>query len=115
MNAVATKPGQQLAIEAIRRVDEAANAAWMEAAVNVILYTARHSAQFTTDRIWHRLEKWYPELSTPEPRAMGAAMTRARGWGWIRATDRTRKSKRPQCNGRPLRIWESRLARKETR
>jgi predicted nucleic acid-binding Zn ribbon protein len=44
-----------------------------------------------------------------EERALGAIMQRAARQGWIAPTDRTRKSIRPACHARDLRVWRSLL------
>jgi hypothetical protein len=43
-----------------------------------------------------------------EPRAVAAALQRARGAGLCHPTDRYRPSERPICHARPVRIWKGR-------
>ena len=84
---------------------EAANKLFVEAALQLILSIARSRVYFTSDEVWRFL------ITSPlvEPRAMGAAFEKARKFGAITRTEDTTKSHRPQCHGRPIRIWKSNI------
>lgn len=93
--------GEQLAAEAIERVERNADADWIEAAYMAVVRIAAVRAAFTTDQVW-------AEVGSPrEPRAMGAVMRRANREGICKPTDRTRASARPENHARPVRVWES--------
>lgn len=80
---------------------------WQEAAVAAIRVLAQSRVTLTTDDVWLSLGR-DAEL---EGRAMGAAMRAAAKLGYVRRTDRTRKSERAACHRRDLRVWESLLCR----
>ena len=56
----------------------------------------------TTDDVWAFIGDVVPN----EPRAMGAAMTRARKAGLIVPTEDWKLSVRRECHRRPLRVWK---------
>jgi hypothetical protein len=70
---------------------------WINGAIEAI--GSIPSGLFTTDDVWARVGK------PPEPRAMGAAMTRARAMGICKPTDSWQQSARPECHARPVRVW----------
>ena len=76
---------------------------WLRAAT---LKAADGGDVLTSDDIWHYMARYYPKLSTHDPRAMGAVFEKAAAAGLIRKTERTVKSKRPECHRRDIRIWE---------
>jgi len=90
--------------EAIARVDDHADEAWKQHALQVIASTARALGEFTTDDVWDRLD---PAYSTHEPRALGALMKAMASRGVITATERYRTSKRSECHNRPVRVWRA--------
>lgn len=91
---------------AIDKAEIGADEAWLAAAAASIRYHAEHLKTFTTDEVW-KLLSHLPEPR--EPRAMGAAMRNAQREEWIEATDRTKRSERPRCHRRPVRVWRSKL------
>jgi hypothetical protein len=94
--------------EAIQRVDEHAEKRWKAAALNAVRFIAEKRDAFTTDAVWWLLDQ--QDIEPPhEERALGAIMQRAARQGWIEPTDRTRKSVRPACHARDLRVWRSLL------
>ena len=84
--------------EAIARVDESHDL-WIERIALPAIRRLRGS--FTTDDAW----KAIGDVTPPEPRAMGAAMMRAKKAGWIVPTAEYRKSERAACHARPIRVW----------
>ncbi len=93
---------------AIDRVEAAAREDWKEVALMVVEVVARDRELFTTDHVWAVMPG---DVSTPEPRAMGAIMRRAAREGYVTATDRHVLSNRPLCHRRPVRVWRSLIYR----
>lgn len=89
---------------AIDRVEQGADPSWMDAALDALEETARREPLFSSDPVWVRLDGVEPP---EEPRAMGAVFREGRKRGWITPTKSIENSKRPQCHGRPVRIWKS--------
>lgn len=98
--------GERARDAAIAQVAENADAKWMRQALAATRGIARVHAEFTTDRIWGRLESFGIAPPT-EPRAIGAVMRQAAADGICEATDRTQKSVRPDCHCRPVTVWRS--------
>jgi len=92
---------------ALEIVEAHANALWKEKACDLVNWIAHEKSEFTTDEVWEALERFYPSLSTHEPRAMGAVMRSASRSGIIVPTDRTTKTIRPLAHRRPVRVWSS--------
>ena len=90
-------------LDYLAAVEAHADPDWKDEAERVIDLLASTRQQFTTDDVWQRLG----HVSTHEPRAMGALMKRAASRGVIRATDGWATSTRPECHGRPIRVWRS--------
>jgi hypothetical protein len=90
-------------LDYLREVEDHADTDWKAEAMRVIRDLAERRATFTTDDVWQRLG----HVSTHEPRALGALMKRAASAGVIRATDGWAVSSRPECHGRPVRVWRS--------
>lgn len=88
---------------AIARVAHSAGDTWMREAVDLIGRVAAEEGEFTTDEVWAAFDRH--DLLPRERRAMGAAMKSAASSGLIRATDGYRKSTRPECHARPVRVW----------
>jgi hypothetical protein len=94
-----TKTGEQLRDEAINQVEDNANAAWLEEAVNAIAYLSEVEDYITADSVWDLVG------SPREPRAMGAAFRIAKKQKLIAPTDTYKKSNRPQRHAGPMRVW----------
>lgn len=95
--------------EAMAKVDAAADDYWKEAAMESIRSLCDEidfAGVFTTDDVWDKLEKDWPEAKTHEPKALGPVMARAAKLGYIRKTDQTLDSKREECHARPVRVWK---------
>lgn len=104
--------GDLLRDEALERVEKAAPLEWKDFALRavwLICVQVGPGGGFTTDRVWAVLERGLgvERSAPPEPRAMGAIMMKAKRLRFCEPTDRTKKSVRPDCHGRPVRIWKS--------
>jgi hypothetical protein len=88
--------------EAVTRVERGTDPQWMENALGVVKALAARGVPFTTDEVWATVGDW----TTTEPRALGAVMRRAQREGFARPTAGYRPSVRPECNARPVRVWE---------
>jgi hypothetical protein len=91
---------------ALRRVERAADPDWTRHVERVVARIAQRLPTFSTDEVWAALDESY---STHEPRALGAIMVDMARRGIIAPTDRTVKSRRPECHRRDVRVWRSRL------
>lgn len=92
--------------QAISQVDRNAEPGWKQRAQEAISRVALRKDEFTTDDVWALLDERGIE-APHEPRAMGAITRWASSKGIIRATDRYAMSARPECHGRPIRVWQS--------
>jgi hypothetical protein len=93
--------------EAIERVTENADAAWLEHAYYAALHCiATTYGDFTnTDEWWARLARL--EVEPPhEPRAMAAITRRLKAEGWIEKTDNFIQSALPQAHSRNVQVWK---------
>lgn len=95
------------AAKAVEQMESGRDAAWIEKATQAVRDIAKHRGPgrvLTTDDVWLLLER--RGVAPPnEPRAMAAAMSRARSYGVIRTTDQTVPSVGKHCHGRPIRKW----------
>lgn len=93
--------------EALARVERNAEPDWNDT-VDYVIGTIADGGQgyrFTTDRVWALMKRDWPNVSTHERRAMGAAMTRAAKRGLIVKTDDYQPSTRSVCHARPIPVW----------
>lgn len=104
-------PGALARDIALDRVKAAADLDWLTACRGVIRRLALTRETFTSDDVWEGLRKY--RCTTPEPRAMGAALQGARLDEWISPLPEWRISKRPACHCRPVRVWKSLLLNPE--
>lgn len=95
--------GPELADEAIQRAAENADREWYRSALDIVWSLGN---TFTTDDVWAALDR-HGEPAPHEPRALGAVMRDARKRGWIAPTSEYRQSTRPECHGRPVRVWKA--------
>lgn len=97
---------QQAANDAIARVGNNADPSWMQTALDAVRSIAiEQHRRFTTDDVWALLA----ERNVPaprEPRALGAVIRVAQKQGMVRATGDYVKSRRTECHGRPVMVWE---------
>jgi hypothetical protein len=90
--------GERLKREALARVDVPSLS---EFVCSVIEHWDK-GFLFTTDDIW----PFVPDhLQPKEPRAMGAAMVRARGRGLCQETNNFVPTRRPKSHKSPQRVW----------
>lgn len=78
---------------------------FFNAARRALRDVASRRRQFTTDDIWALIPARV--AAGIEPRAMGTFMRRAAAEALCAVTPRMVTSKRPQCHGRPVRVWIS--------
>jgi hypothetical protein len=91
--------------QVLERVNRNANEEWKEKAWEVMQHVCKTMASFTSDSLWHELQK--ENVHTHEPRAIAAIIMRAAREGLCEPTDNYIKSSRPVCHKRPLRLWLS--------
>ena len=72
---------------------------WIDICIELIRTVFQAGAQFTTDELWAGMPR------PPEPRVMGAAILEATRQGLIERTGHYRRSKRRECNARPITVW----------
>lgn len=95
--------------EYMQRVDRNADAEWKNRAVACVHWLSTFLSELTTDDVWAAMATFYPELGTPERRAMGAVIGRAKAAGWIVQCTPKRQipSVRPEAHKRPITVWMS--------
>jgi len=99
--------GDMFKRDALERVEENASNSWKHAALDAVRRVALNYEELTTDDVFRIIPD---HLTTHEPRAMGAIMTKAAKYGWIEVIeDKWRKSVQPQCHKRPMQVWRSKL------
>lgn len=89
---------------AIRKVEENAELAYLEAAQRAIRECAERLSEFTVDDVQALLSAW----NVPPPRegrSMGAAIRWAVRNGVIEGSGEWRASAQPQCHGNPRTVW----------
>lgn len=97
---------ERAADEAIERVGRNADPNWKQAALEAVCIIALDRRQrFTTDDVWELLDQ-QGVRATHEPRALGAVIRTAQSKGLIQSTGEYVKSKRIECHGRPVMVWE---------
>ena len=92
--------------QAIQRVGLNADQLWALQALKVVEMLSIQRHDFTTDDVWEWMNQLHPEMTTHEPRAMGAIMRKASATRLCVPTERYSKSQRPECHHRPLRVWQ---------
>lgn len=92
--------------QVLAQVETNADVAWLSHALSAVWWAASAYPAITTDEVWRRIS-WTPR----EPRAMGSVMKRAVREGWIEPMREYRKSKRTNCNHRPVLVYRSRIYR----
>ena len=92
----------ELATESVSR---GADPDWLEAATRGLRVLARKQQYVTSDDLWAWLRPL--ELTTPEPRAMGAVFRTAAHDRIIKASSDWCITTRPCAHRRPIRIWQS--------
>lgn len=102
MDDTTKKTGEQLRDQAIEDVARG-ESVWIDRIVGIIRVIST-GKEFSTDLLW--TEAAAANLTTHEPRVMGAAMKLAKQLGLIVPTDNHEKSTRPKCHARWVRIWK---------
>lgn len=93
---------------ALEVVERGAPDGWMDAAVLLIERTARLRSTFTSDDVWEAgLEP------PPEPRALGAAFTKAVRLGYIERTGTFTTTRRSSRHAAPIAVWRSRICERD--
>ena len=100
---------EEAATQSIKRVAGNSKDDWVVVALRAARWLARKQPTLTSESIWEVMETYYPDRSTPEPRAMGSIMRRIAASGVITATDQTVKSGKKKNHNRPLRVWKSNI------
>lgn len=94
---------QAVTEEAIQRVEDHAAPTWLEEAYNAGVGLARIRSDFSSDDIWQWMEDYYPDVTTHEPRAMGAVIRSLKRNGIIAVEPKCYvKSARVQSHLRPI-------------
>lgn len=89
--------------KAIRRVAQRVDPKWLAHARELIVLTARHKEEFTSDDVWQAgLE------APPEPRALGAVMNELARAQVIVQTGRFVKTARKSRHNAPVAVWKLR-------
>ena len=91
--------------EAIARVDANADDAWKQRAEAVIIHLARMRPTFTADDIWAYLEAHH-DVSTHEPSALGAVITRLARQKKIRKVGYTQSARKTR-HAAPIAVWSA--------
>jgi hypothetical protein len=102
---VRAETAERLTDQAVEAVEAGADDQWLRAARARVEVHAACRQPFTTDEIWADLSRLHPQITTPEPRAMGAVIRAAVKDGLIKATGGYKASERPECHRNPKRIW----------
>lgn len=106
---MADKIDQQMTLwvtnDAIQRVGEHAHPEWLAEARDAVYVVALRLPQFTTDDVWDAMQD--VEVTTHEPRALGAVMRAAAKEGICAPSLGYVNSRRRACHLRPLRVWKS--------
>ena len=92
--------------EAIARVEQHANKAWLEKSYEVLCEVASRQATLTADDVWSAISRTAMPYCH-ERSALGIAFRRARRDGIIALDVATKESQRPGAHRRPCRQWKS--------
>lgn len=90
--------------EALAQVEANADERWKQVCADVVLLLARTRLTFTADDVWFYLQKHH-DVSTHEPRALGAVMTQLHKAGRIAPTGAYEPSVRRRAA--PIRVWSA--------
>jgi hypothetical protein len=90
--------------EALERVDRHADDTWKATVEAVVIHLARMRPTFTADDVWAYLAAHH-DVSTHEPRALGAVLQKLTKSGKIKPTGGFAPSKRRHAA--PIRLWSA--------
>jgi hypothetical protein len=94
----------------MQQADDAANEKWKRWIDGCIQNVAIEKQEFTVDDVLAKLEALPYPPSTHNLAALGPRMKRvSKELGYMTATDRVQRSKRPEKNGNLHRVWKSNL------
>lgn len=100
--------GQGALLDALGRVEEHATPEWIDLATQCGAWLSENRQQWSADDLWERMETRHPDVTTHEPRALGAVVRRLKSAGHIDAEPvRYVKSKRAQSHLRPIPVHRS--------
>lgn len=94
---------------AIDTVEDNAHEQWLDVAYAVLYELALTRDYFTSEDVTDFMRARYPDVTTHEPRAMGAVMRRGKRDGIVASTDRSVWSRSPNSNAYLSRVWRSEL------
>jgi hypothetical protein len=102
-------PAMQAATAAgMQQADEHADPEWRHLFDACLVAVARRMAEFTSDDVLNEMDRLARRPQTHNLSAIGPAMKRARALGVMEATDRVRRSQRPEKHGNRQNVWRSR-------
>lgn len=93
--------------QSIQQAKENANRLWLEAARRIVYDLCASRKEFTADTFWDEMGKTMHK--THDGRAFGAVMREAARNGWCQKSGRWTKTKRENCHGSDIPIWESEI------
>lgn len=106
---------QEARDNAMRQVDMGAALEWKRAAAVALRAVARRQATLTSGDVVAHLAEHYPNVQTPEPRAMGPVVRRAQTEGLIAPTGQFVNSQNRHDHNRPMRVWRSLICQQQER
>lgn len=103
-------PGATLRDEALDRVELNADERWILVARGILVQIATRNSRFTADDVAEKLLESVPEITTHEPRAMGAVFRWAHREKIAEPTPDYVPTRRAQGHKGPRRVWKSLIA-----
>ena len=95
---------------AMAQADDSANEQWKRVVDGAILAVARRLPEFTVDEVLEEMERIGGEYSTHNLSALGPRMVRvSKELGYMVASEKVKRSRRPEKNGNLHRVWESKV------
>lgn len=91
--------------KAVARVAKNADREWVVAARQAVEAVAKQFEEFTTDEVLEVLR--LQPVATHEGRALGPVMIYAARQGWVKNTERVRKSSAVSRHNAPKTVWRS--------
>lgn len=96
--------GRRRRDKAMKKVESHAAPGFLDGALVAAGRAARDLPHLTSDDLWRYMP---PEVTTPDNRAMGPVMVRAKKLGLIEPTDRFKPTIFPRGHAGPRRVWRS--------
>jgi hypothetical protein len=91
----------------IARAWHAADEEWKATAFRCIRWLAKTNPELTADDLWDAMERWYRDVVTSEPRALGHVFRQSAREGLIVKTGKYVESRRPSRHKSPIPVWRS--------